>query len=91
MTVVDHDIVEMPDDPTVGAMPPYRRIVGWVRAETEGLTRDQLDVHRDKCALGTRSQESQDCGQRGLLPHRKTVTGLFAHRDILIPPRLSET
>ena len=47
MTAVDHhiveDIVEMPDDLSVGAMPPYRRIVGWVRAEVDGLTGDQLD------------------------------------------------
>ena len=43
MTVVDHDIVEMPDDPTVGAMPPYRRVVAWAQAEIDGLTPDQLD------------------------------------------------
>lgn len=43
MTVANHDIVEMPSDPTVGAMPPYRRIVGWVRAEVDGLTPNQLD------------------------------------------------
>jgi hypothetical protein len=43
MAVVDQDIVEMPDDPSIGAMPPYRRIVGWVRAEVDGLTPAQLD------------------------------------------------
>ncbi len=41
--MVDHNIVEMPEDPAIGAMPPYRRLVEWVRAETEGLTTDQLD------------------------------------------------
>ena len=43
MTLVDHDIVEMPESPATGAMPPYRRLVDWVRAETDGLTSDQLD------------------------------------------------
>jgi hypothetical protein len=43
MTLVDNDIVEMPKDPALGAMPPYRRLVEWVRAETDGLTSEQLD------------------------------------------------
>ena len=43
MTLVDHDIVEMPESPATGAMPPYRRLVDWVRAETDGLTSDELD------------------------------------------------
>ncbi len=44
MALVDHDIVEMPDDPTVGAMPPYRRLIEWIEAEVAGLTAAQLDV-----------------------------------------------
>ncbi|MEM9561004.1 MAG: hypothetical protein AAGA93_00210 [Actinomycetota bacterium] len=44
MALVDPDIVEMPDDPTSGAMPPYRRLVEWVTAETDGLTDTQLDL-----------------------------------------------
>jgi hypothetical protein len=43
MTLVDPSIMEMPDRPAVGAMPPYRRLLEWVRAETGGLTGDQLD------------------------------------------------
>ena len=43
MALVDHNIVEMPEDPAVGAMPPYRRLVDWLRAETHGLTQTQLD------------------------------------------------
>lgn len=43
MALVDNDIVEMPENPAVGAMPPYRRLADWVRAETSGLTEDQLD------------------------------------------------
>ena len=44
MAHVDYDIVEMPEDPTPGTMPPYRRLVEWVQAETEGLTDAQLDL-----------------------------------------------
>jgi hypothetical protein len=43
MALVDHDIVEMPRDPSVGAMPPYGRLVEWVENEVEGLTTEQLD------------------------------------------------
>jgi hypothetical protein len=43
MALVDYDIIEMPDDPSLGAMPPYRRLLEWIEAEVEGLTDDQLD------------------------------------------------
>jgi len=43
MAIVSDNILEMPDDPSVGAMPPYHMLVSWVRAETEGLTDNQLD------------------------------------------------
>lgn len=44
MAVVDPSIVEMPEDATVGAMPPYRLLPDWVRAEVDGLTAAQLDL-----------------------------------------------
>lgn len=44
MALVNVDIVEMPEDATIGAMPPYRLLVDWVRAETDGLTTAQLDL-----------------------------------------------
>ncbi len=44
MALVEHDIVEMPEDETVGAMPPYRRLLGWVTDEVDGLTDEQLDL-----------------------------------------------
>ncbi len=44
MALVDDDIVEMPADPTIGAMPPYRRLLGWLEAEVAGLTTAQLDL-----------------------------------------------
>ena len=44
MADVDVDVLEMPEDATLGLMPPYRRLVDWLRAETDGLTDQQLDV-----------------------------------------------
>lgn len=44
MSLVEYDLVEMPDDQAVGAMPPYRRLVEWVEAEVAGLTDTQLDL-----------------------------------------------
>jgi len=44
VAVVDPSIVEMPEDATVGAMPPYRLLPDWVRAEVDGLTAAQLDL-----------------------------------------------
>lgn len=43
MARVDHNIVEMPEDETVGAMPPYRRLIEWIETEVAGLTDEQLD------------------------------------------------
>jgi len=34
---------EMPADPDVGAMPPYRKLIGWTQTEVGGLTDAQLD------------------------------------------------
>lgn len=44
MANVDRNVIEMPDDPAPGLMPPYRRVADWLRAETDGLTDAQLDV-----------------------------------------------
>lgn len=44
MANVDYDIVEMPEDASLGMMPPYRRLVEWMEAETAGLTTEQLDL-----------------------------------------------
>ncbi len=33
----------MPEDPSVGAMPPYRRLIDWISLEVDGLTDAQLD------------------------------------------------
>ena len=44
MAPVEWDVVEMPSDPGLGLMPPYRRLVEWVTAEVDGLTDAQLDL-----------------------------------------------
>jgi hypothetical protein len=43
MALVDDTILEMPTDPTVGAMPSYPLVSTWLRAELGGLTAEQLD------------------------------------------------
>ncbi len=43
MALVKPSIVEMPEDPSIGAMPPYRRLLDWVAVEVDGLTDEQLD------------------------------------------------
>ncbi len=43
MAYVDHEIVEMPEDEALGAMPPYRRLIDWLEREVDGLTDEQLD------------------------------------------------
>lgn len=51
MALVDPNILEMPESPDSGAMPPYRQLVDWVEAEAAGLTTAQLDfddTHPDR-------------------------------------------
>ena len=43
MALTDPTILEMPEDPTIGAMPYYPHLMMWVKAEIEGLTDAQLD------------------------------------------------
>ncbi|MEM7091445.1 MAG: hypothetical protein AAF567_00475 [Actinomycetota bacterium] len=44
MAAVDHVIVEMPQDPALGLLPPYRRLIEWTEIEVAGLTDEQLDL-----------------------------------------------
>ncbi|MGY9075153.1 MAG: hypothetical protein ACKVHU_19620 [Acidimicrobiales bacterium] len=41
---VDPTVFEMPSDASLALMPPYRQLLAWTRAETHGLTAEQLDV-----------------------------------------------
>ncbi|MGB5755483.1 MAG: hypothetical protein WBM50_01090 [Acidimicrobiales bacterium] len=43
MAVVDENIIEMPGDESIGAMPPYRRLLQFLEVELDGLTAEQLD------------------------------------------------
>lgn len=43
MALVDPQILEMPLDPGVGAMPHYQQLMEWTTAEIDGLTDAQLD------------------------------------------------
>ena len=33
----------MPEDESMGAMPPYRRLIGWIETEVDGLSDEHLD------------------------------------------------
>ena len=44
MAAVDPSIVEMPNDPDLGLMPPYARLIEWTEIEVAGLTDEQLDL-----------------------------------------------
>lgn len=44
MALVEYETVEMPVDESVGAMPPYRRLIEWITTEVDGLTDEQLDL-----------------------------------------------
>lgn len=43
MSRVDPNILEMPEDLAIGAMPYYAHLLTWVKVEVDGLTDDQLD------------------------------------------------
>ncbi|MEM7340711.1 MAG: hypothetical protein AAF467_18790 [Actinomycetota bacterium] len=43
MARIDPTVLEMPDDPSSGVMPPYRQVLDWLRPEIDGLTDAQLD------------------------------------------------
>ncbi len=43
MSRVDPNIVEMPEDLAIGAMPYYPHLLTWVKAEIDHLTDAQLD------------------------------------------------
>ncbi len=51
MALVDPQLLEMPADPSVGAMPNYATVIDWIVAEAAGLSAEQLDfdsLDRDK-------------------------------------------
>lgn len=43
MAVVDAAVVEMPENPGSGLMPPFARLLDWMNAEVDGLDDDELD------------------------------------------------
>ncbi len=86
MAVVDPDVVEMPGDPTSGAMPPYRRLVDWVTAETDGLTDAELDLddhHPDREWMwwSIRRQVSHIAWDALVFTHRRCAHLLWPNGD----------
>ncbi|MGQ4810510.1 hypothetical protein NKDENANG_03982 [Candidatus Entotheonellaceae bacterium PAL068K] len=90
MALVDPNIVEMPEDPRVGAMPYYPHLVTWVEAEVEGLTDAQLDVddlHPDREWLwwSIRRQVSHMAWDALVFPHRRCAELLWPDGNIPAP------
>lgn len=86
MALVDKDILEMPEDRSVGAMPPYRMLVSWVKAETAGLTGAQLDyddTHPDKEWMwwSIRRQVSHIAWDALVFTHRRCAALLWPDGD----------
>ena len=82
MSRVEPAIVEMPEDPTVGAMPYYPHLLAWVKAEVEGLTEAQLDVddqHPDRewRWWSIRRQVSHMAWDALIFPHRRCAALLW--------------
>ncbi len=86
MAFVDRDIVEMPEDPALGAMPPYERLVEWLRAEVEGLTTEQLDFDdtspdREWMWWSIRRQVSHIAWDALVFTHRRCSSLLWTEGD----------
>lgn len=82
MAPVDHTIVEMPEDPAPGHMPPYRRLLDWVEAEVAGLTDAQLDFDdrspdREWMWWSIRRQVSHIAWDALVFPHRRCAALLW--------------
>lgn len=43
MASIDRTVVEMPEDPSHSALPPYAQLVGWTQREVAGLSAAQID------------------------------------------------
>ncbi len=86
MAVVDPAIVEMPDDPEIGAMPPYARLVDWIMAEVDGLSQQQLDFDdrspdREWMWWSIRRQVSHIAWDALVFPHRRCAHLLWPDGD----------
>jgi hypothetical protein len=90
MAFVSADIVEMPDDSSVGAMPPYRLLHGWLTDEVSGLSDDQFDfddTHPDREWMwwSIRRQISHIAWDSLMLPWRRCGDLLWPNGDVPEP------
>lgn len=90
MALVDPNIVEMPDDLSIGAMPPYGHLVRWARAEVDGLTDTELDFHdpspdREWMWWSIRRQVSHMAWDALVFPYRRCAHLLWPDGDVPEP------
>ncbi len=82
MSRVDPNILEMPEDLAVGAMPYYAHLLTWVEAEVDGLTDAQLDfddprLDREWMWWSIRRQVSHMAWDSLVFPYRRCADLLW--------------
>jgi len=90
MARVDPAIVEMPADPSVGAMPPYPRLLDWLGAEVDGLDDAHLDFDdhdpaREWMWWSIRRQVSHIAWDTLVFSHRRCGALLWPRGDVPEP------
>jgi len=86
MALVDPTILEMPADPSVGAMPHYAHVPAWIRAEVAGLSDAQLDLddlspEREWMWWSIRRQISHIAWDGLVFTHRRCASLLWPDGD----------
>jgi hypothetical protein len=90
MARVDPDILAMPEDLAVGAMPYYPHLLTWVKAEVHGLTDTQLDFDdthpgREWMWWSIRRQVSHMAWDALIFSHRRCAKLLWPDGNIPAP------
>ena len=82
MARVEPEILEMPEDVAIGAMPYFPHLLTWVKAEVEGLSEAQLDFDdrrpdREWMWWSIRRQVSHMAWDSLVFPHRRCANFLW--------------
>lgn len=90
MSRVDPNILEMPEDSSIGAMPYYPHLLAWTKAEVDGLTEAQLDFddthpEREWMWWSIRRQVSHMAWDALVFPHRRCADLLWPDGNVPAP------